>query len=142
MKKANLKLFGLIFLGVFTILLSSCNNDDEPSLTASVSVNETGSDIGGDVTGNGGSTTQVITWNNSLRTVDWNMDITSSTAGSFNLSINDAEGNNVLNETLVRGQGDDSRSGVSSAGTAGDWTITITLTDFNGDGSFSISPGN
>ena len=142
MKKANLKLFSLIFLGIFTLLLSSCNNDDEPSLTASVSVNETGSDIGGDVTGNGGSTTQVITWNNSLRTVDWNMDITSSTAGSFNLSINDAEGNNVLNETLVRGQGDDSRSGVSSAGTAGDWTITITLTDFNGDGSFSISPGN
>jgi hypothetical protein len=36
----------------------------------------------------------------------------------------------------------DSFSGVSSAGTAGIWTITISVSNFNGDGSFTLSEGN
>ncbi|GAA4845917.1 hypothetical protein GCM10023331_33370 [Algivirga pacifica] len=118
----------------------SCDDDD--GVGASVSINETGSDFGGDVTGNGGSTQQVYTWNNPEFTVDWNMDITATPGSSFNLRIDDTDDRNVLDQTLRVGLGDDSRSGVSLPGARGQWTITVTLTDFNGDGSFSISPGD
>lgn len=124
---------------VLALILFSCNGDEPFAL---VSVNETGGTFGGDVNGDGGNTQQSYKWNNALTTVDWNMDITSLAGGSFNLSITDADGTNVLNQSLVAGQGDDSKSGVSSAGTAGEWTITITLANFDGDGSFSITPGN
>jgi len=125
-------LFGLVFM-------TSCGDDDAP--IATVTINETGSDIGGDVAGDGGSRSHTTTWSNAKTTADWNMDITSSAGGSFQLIIKDADGTTVLDKTLTKGQGDDSASGVTSAGTAGDWTITVNLTDFNGDGSFSISPG-
>ena len=120
MKSKNVKLLLLLsIVGLSSVLLTSCKEE----LFATVTFTETGSDLGGDVTGDGGSRTQSYKWNNSL-------------------SIADADGNNVLNQTLVVGQGDDSKSGVSNSGTAGEWTVTVTLTDFNGDGSFSISPGN
>ncbi|MEQ9219521.1 MAG: hypothetical protein RLO17_15825 [Cyclobacteriaceae bacterium] len=141
MKQQKFKIPSLIALMLITgsLFISSCGEEDP---TASVSINETGSDLGGDVTGDGGSTVRSYKWNNSLRTIDYNMDITAAKGGSFTLSVADADGTSVLNQTLVVGQGDDSKSGVSATGTSGEWTITVTLTDFNGDGSFSISPGN
>lgn len=140
MRGLILNRFSVVLALIFTsFLLTNCSKD-EP--LAAISINETGSDVGGDVTGDGGSTQRSYKWNNTLRTVDWNMDITASKGGSFNLVIDDADGINVLNKTLVVGQGDDSKSGVSATGAAGEWTITVILTDFVGDGSFSISPGN
>ncbi|MEQ8882675.1 MAG: hypothetical protein RLQ12_23750 [Cyclobacteriaceae bacterium] len=140
MKQKKFKFLPLIIMLLASVALLTTGCKDEPM--ASVSINETGSDVGGDVTGDGGSTTRSYKWNNPLTTVDYNMDITAAKGGSFNLSITDAGGTSVLNQTLTVGQGDDSKSGVSAAGTSGEWTITVTLTDFNGDGSFSISPGN
>ncbi|REE05628.1 hypothetical protein [Marinoscillum furvescens] len=128
------------FLLLFAFAVMSC--EDEPELTASVSINETGSDLGGDVTGNGGSATESYTWTNNLTTVDYNMDITAAQEGSFQLQITDADGKVVLNQTLTSGVGDDSKSGVSQSGTAGEWTVEVILKDFKGDGSFSISPGD
>jgi hypothetical protein len=138
MKKTRLipLIAAIIFAGV---IFTSCEEDE---LTASVSVNETGDTMGGDVTGDGGSTTKSYTWNNSLATADYNMDITSAAGGSFNLTIKDSDGKTVLNETLTAGVGEDSKSGVTSAGAAGEWTVTVTLTNFIGDGSFSLTPGN
>lgn len=138
MKKTAHLLFLICFVASFTII--SCDDEAEP--TAQISINETGSDLGGDVTGNGGSETNTFTWNNPQQTADWNMDITAAGGGSLRLTITDAGGQTVLNQTLQKGQSDDSRSGVTSTGTAGDWLITVSVTDFNGDGSFSLSPGN
>ena len=139
MKAMKFRTLVLAAIVMTTVSFTSCEKD-EPS--ASVSLNETGSDLGGDVTGDGGSVTQSRLWNNPLATADWNMDITSAAGGSFNLMIEDSDGVTVLNQTLTAGQGDDSKSGVTSSGATGEWTITVTLTSFNGDGSFSISPGN
>lgn len=137
--KNYFKTFGLI--AVFTILiLSSCSDDNEP--TASITIEAVGSDLGGDVNGNGGNRTQAFTWTNPSRTAEFNMDITAASGGSFTLTIADADGQVVSTQSLVKGQGDDSKSGVTSAGTSGDWTITVALVNFSGDGSFSISPGN
>ena len=138
MKKFQISALIVILL-TSTIFLSSCNKD-EPFAT--VSINEVGSDVGGDVTGDGGSVVSSYNWNNPLSTVDWNMDITAASGGNFNLKMVDSDGATVLDQTLTVGQGDDSKSGVSSVGTSGQWTITVTLTNFNGDGSFSISPGD
>ncbi len=139
MKSKRLNLIGLLFfVGFSSVLFTSCK--DEP--LATIKITATGSDVGGDVNGNGGNATQSYTWNNSLETADWNMDITAAGGGSFQLIIKDADGATVLNNTLTKGVGDDSASGATSSGAAGDWQITVVLTDFNGDGSFSISPGN
>lgn len=139
MKAMKFKSLVLAALVMTTVSFTSCEKD-EP--LASVSINETGSDLGGDVTGDGGSVTESYLWNNTLATADWNMDITSTAGGSFNLTIEDSDGVIVLNQSLTAGQGDDSKSGVTSSGASGEWAITVTLTNFNGDGSFSISPGN
>ncbi len=135
----NSKIF-LTVLAVSALLFFTGCGEDDP--VANITITAVGSDLDGDVTGNGGSRTQTFNWNNPKTTVDYNMDITAAKGGSFNLLIKDSAGATVVNQTLVKGQGDDSKSGVSSAGAAGAWTVTVTLVNFNGDGSFSISPGN
>lgn len=99
-------------------------------------------DIGGDFTGNGGSTTETFNWQNGLQIADYNADITSTATGVFQMVIKDADGTTVLDRSLTGSMEPDSFSGVTSSGTSGPWTVTISLTYFNGDGSFSLSEGN
>ena len=131
-------------MALFLVVIASCGNDDEPALTASVNITSSTNigDIGGDVTGNGGNYTQTYDYVNQSATADFNMDFTSGPGGSFNVIVQDADGVEVLNRTLIKGQGDDSASGVTSTGAEGTWKVIITLTDFSGDGSFSLSEGN
>ncbi|WP_405382306.1 hypothetical protein [Maribacter sp. LLG6340-A2] len=129
----------LVFLTVFV----SCSKDDSPEIIASVNnTSMSAGNFNGDVTGNGGSTTEILTWTNSQATADYNMDITASSAGTFRFVMQDADGTTVLDRTLDGSVEPDSFSGVTEAGTAGEWTVTLTLTNFNGDGSYSASSGN
>ncbi|WP_017732336.1 hypothetical protein [Nafulsella turpanensis] len=131
----------MVFLFAGVALFSSC--EDENAQMANVAFTTiTSGDIDGDVTGNGGSTSKNFKWNNSLSTADYNMDITAAKSGSFQLLVKDSNGKVVLDKTVVAGQGEDSRSGVTTAGASGEWTVTVNLTDFNGDGSFSFSKGD
>jgi hypothetical protein len=129
----------------------SCNNDDSDDSTATVTVNgkvlfDNGDDFNGDVdasfTGNRGSTTRIFSWKNNLTTADYNADITATSEGIFRMLVKDADSNTVLDKSLSGAVEPDSFSGVTSSGTSGIWTVTITLTSFNGDGSFSLSEGN
>ncbi len=135
--KFVLKTLLIAFISLATI---GCSKDDEPM--AKVNITAQNTDFDGDVTGQGGSLNKSYTWSNPLSTVDYNMDITATATGSFQLILQDAEGAVVLDRTIVAGQGEDSRSGVSQTGVAGEWTVQIVLSNFKGDGSFSISPGN
>lgn len=130
----------LLMLAGFTgaLLFTGCS-EDEPFATITTTTNA--SELDGDVTGDGGSASRTFAWNNSRTTAEYNMDITSTKGGSMNLVIKDADGTVVLDRTLQKGVGDDSASGVSNTGIPGEWEVTITLTNFNGDGSFSISQG-
>jgi hypothetical protein len=142
MKTSNFKLLTIftamvLFIGTF----SSCSDDDGP--TANITVNEgpTG-DIGGDYTGNGGNASRTINWTNNLATADYNADITATSTGTFNIVVADSEGNVVLDRTLNGGTEPDTIDGVTQAGEPGNWTVTVTITSFNGDGSYSLSAGN
>ena len=148
MKHVRTKLFAVLF--VATAIFVGCS-DDEADLMAEVRVNGTvlfdndddiNGDVGGSFVGDGGSVTRIFTWQNALTTADYNADITATTEGSFTMVVRDAESAIVLDRTLQGGVEPDSFSGVTSAGTAGAWTVTITVTNFNGDGSFSLSEGN
>lgn len=147
----------ILFAMVFSLSLVSCSKDDDP--TASVTVNGTRltatpsdfvvgdrSDFNGDVdasfTGNGGSATRVFSWNNNLTTADYNADITATDQGTFQMVVRDSAGETVLDRSLNGAVEPDSFDGVTSSGASGIWTVTITVTDFNGDGSFSLSEGN
>lgn len=137
MKKVILFLTLLLTSNAFI----SCSDDDGP--TAQITINEgTTGDLGGDFTGNGGTALETFTWQNGQLTADYNADITATATGVFLMSIRDADGTEVLNRTLGDTPEPDSFSGVTSAGTAGEWTVTITVTNFSGDGSFSVSEGN
>ena len=128
-------ILAIMVIGVIGLTtLPSCEKE-----TASVSVNALGDD--GDVTGDGGSTTATHNWTNSLSRAELNMDIPAANGGSFQIIVLDADGNEVINETLTKGVGDDSKTVCSDAGTAGEWTVTIKLTAFDGDGSFTLSQG-
>ena len=133
----------LLILTIFSInlLLTSCNSDDDSF--ANITFNEGNiGDSGGDFTGNGGDNSKTFNWQNSLSTADYNADITSSANGIFQMIVKDSEGTTVLDRSLNGSVEPDSYSGVTSNGVAGAWTVTINLTDFNGDGSFSLSEGN
>ena len=141
-------------LGVATLVLAfvffvGCNKDDDTF--ARVTVNGTllvgdRSDFNGDIdasfTGNGGTATRTFSWNNNLSTADYNADITATSEGSFRMIVEDSEGVVVLDRTIEGGSEPDSFSGVTSQGASGIWTVTIEVTNFDGDGSFSLSEGN
>ena len=142
MKTPNLKRLTIftamvLFLGTYT----SCSDDDGSTVNITVNEGPEG-DIGGDFTGNGGNGSRSINWTNNLATADYNADITATASGTFQIVVTDANGTVVLDRTLTGGSEPDSIDGVTSAGEPGNWTVTITLTSFNGDGSYSLSAGN
>lgn len=148
------------FLSLLTLtlgVLSSCSSEDDSfvRLTVNGDLIQTSpdgfvvgdrSDYNGDIdasfTGNGGSASRVFTWNNNLSRADYNADITATSEGSFQMIVEDAEGVEVLNRTIQGGTEPDSIDGVTQSGTSGIWTVTIVVTNFNGDGSFSMSEGD
>ncbi len=139
---------GLIIL-FFASIFIGCSSDDNASEPV-VRINGTAlvendddffGDINGDFTGTGGSITRSFTWQNNLSTAEYNADITTTASGAFRMVVTSANGATVLNKTLNGSIEPDSFSGVTTEGTPGVWTVTITLTNFNGDGSFSLSEG-
>ena len=90
----------------------------------------------GDFTGNGDSGTYSFAWVNNKSKAEADFDFTSPT-GSVQMIINDAKGDEVLNKTRTAG-GEDSFSGVTSAGEPGTWLITLIITDLKGDGSYNV----
>jgi len=113
----------------------------ENSFTGNVAPTSTGSDPAADFTGNGDSGTYSFAWENSGKKASLNFDITSPT-GSVQIILNDKKGKEVLNQTLTGGADVDTYAGVSEEGKAGMWKVTVVLTNFDGDGSYSIHPGN
>ena len=135
----------MILMVAAVAFLSSCKDDAPAPPVATVTYTPSTTSVGnvdGDVVGNGGSTTKTYTWQNSQTTAEVNMDLTSSKGCSMQMVIKDASNSTVLDRTLTIGTTPDSFSGVTATGTAGAWTVTVTLTNFIGDGSFSLSQGN
>ena len=142
-------IIGLILFPFCVATSCSSDNNDESDITLTVNgsvVFDDGDDFFGDVdgdfTGNGGSGTRTFMWQNLLSRADYNADITVTAEGVFNMVVRDADSNVVLDRTLNGATEPDSIDGVTSSGTSGIWTVTITLTNFNGDGSFSLSEGD
>ncbi len=144
-----LKFYLVLFVGALAVISVSCSKEDDAM--AQVRVNgtvlfEDGDDFNGDVygdfTGTGGNADRTFIWNNSSATAEYNADITAGVDGSFRMVVQDAEGMIVLDRNLSGNADPDSFSGVTEAGVSGIWSVTITLTNFSGDGSFSLSQGN
>jgi hypothetical protein len=135
-------LLKISLLMVLLVAFTSCSKDDNPTATVNSSISASTGNFNGDVLGNGGDASKTFTWPNSEVTADYNMDITSSVTGAFRFQMMDADGTTVLDRTLNGSLEPDSFSGVTNIGVAGDWTVTLTLTNFNGDGSYSASSGN
>ena len=142
----------ILVLTLFSLCLAtSCSSDNDNESDITVTVNgsvifdegdDFFGDVDGDFTGNGGSGTRTFLWQNSLSTADYNADITATTEGMFNIIVRDADAIVVLDRTLNGATEPDSIDGVTSSGTSGIWSVTITLTNFKGDGSFSLSEGD
>lgn len=140
----NFSVIALISLMVFGI--SSCEKYDqydnmeivEDTYSGNVIIESGGEDPGGDFLGDGDSGTFSFAWNNPTSKAELNFDITSPT-GSVQFILKDANGKEVLNKTRSAG-GNDTFSGVSEKGDKGMWLVEIRFTDFDGDGSFSLSP--
>lgn len=122
---------------------SSCSKFDldqvENTFSGNVDVTSGGSTPAGDFTGNGDSGTYSFTYDNTSSRADVRFDITTPT-GSVNMMVQDKRGTTVLDHTIMGGAPEDSFSGLTEEGKEGIWKVTITLTNFNGDGSYSINP--
>lgn len=142
----SLSLIAIFFS--MALFVTGCSKDDGPMAQVRVNgvVFDNGDDFIGDVDGDfigtGGSDSRTFVWQNSLSTADYNADITATSEGVFQMVVRDADETIVLDRSLNGAVEPDSFSGVTSSGTSGIWSVTITLTDFNGDGSFSLSQGN
>lgn len=112
---------------------TSCEDDVE--LTAVVNTNQT--NASGDVRGDGGSTSKTWTFTNTSLTAGWDMSINAS-SGSLQLVLKDASGTVLLDRILTAGSGAQSADGTTPEGTAGEWTATVTLVNFNGTGDYSF----
>ncbi len=112
----------------------------ENSYSGDMIITSTGTDPAADFTGKGDSGTYSFVWDNPKEKAHLNYDITTN-SGSVQFIIRDARGDEVLNKTLTSA-GPDTYSGVSDKGKKGKWLITVIMKDFNGDGSFSINPGD
>lgn len=141
-----LKIATLVMTALFFV---SCDKEDDSTVT--VTVNGTvlvgdRSDFNGDIdasfTGIEGTDSRSFIWNNNLTTADYNADITATTVGTFQITVEDSEGSIVLNSTIDGGTEPDTIGGVTASGVSGIWTVTIQVTNFTGDGSFSLSEGN
>lgn len=150
-KSLSPRTVGLLLSALFVlmILFSSCQKEYakydnkeviENSYTGTVEVTSSGADPAGDLLGDGDSGTYSFVWENSKTKASVNFDVTTA-GGSVQVIVNDAKGDEVLNETLPR-NGEDTFSGVTAEGEEGNWLITIVMNDFNGDGSYSIHPGS
>ena len=137
-----------LLMGVL-IFFTACSNDDDTFARVTVNgvvivedVSDFNGDIDGSFTGNQGSATLPFNWNNNLTTADYNADITATSEGIFQMIVEDSEGVVVLDRSIRGDREPDSIDGVTAAGAPGLWTVTIILTDFTGDGSFSLSEGD
>ena len=142
------KLIGLLALAI-AMSLMSCSKDDDNNMMVRVNgqvIFDPGDDyfgdVDGDFIGDGGSVSRTFTWSNGLSRADYNADITATSDGMFQMIVRDADEAIVLDRSLSGAVEPDSIDGVTSAGTPGIWSVTIILTDFSGDGSFSLSEGN
>ena len=138
MIKVNKILFGLILLS--SITFTSCNKEYADYNNMEVVENSfTGKYPAGDFTGEEKSGTYSFAWENNKKKAAVNFDITTSGNGTVQMIINDAKGDEVLNQTRPT-EDNDTYAGVSEEGKKGTWLVTIKLTNLNGDGSFSIHP--
>lgn len=142
MKTSNFKLLTILTaMVVFIGTVTSCSDDDGPTVNITVNEGPSG-DIGGNFTGDGGNGSRTVNWTNNLGTADFNADITATANGNFQIIVADANGTVVLDRTLNGGTEPDTIDGVTEVGEPGNWTVTINLTSFNGDGSYSLSAGD
>ena len=103
MKVSNFKLLTMITaLVLFIGTCTSCSDDDGPTVNITVNEGPSG-DIGGDFTGDGGNGSRTINWTNNLATADYNADITSTSSGTFQIVVADANGTVVLDRNLNGG---------------------------------------
>lgn len=134
MKTVNRLPFLLFITMGIALLTTSCSKKNEPTATVNL---ETTTYKSGDVKGNGGSTMRTWKFTNTGTTAGWDMSI-DARGGSFQLILKDAAGTVMLDKTLTAGPGIQSADGTTPAGTAGEWTATATLSNFNGSGDYSF----
>ena len=136
----NKSIIFFAFPAVIILLFSGCNKKD-PSPAPLITIVQDANGVSSTFTGNGNVYTQQGVFMNSLTQASWAMSISGGIRGSFRLQVKDGVGKIVIDETLVVGQGITTLSGTTTTGTTqGNWAIIITLTNFDGVGSFSLSP--
>lgn len=80
----------------------------------------------------GVTSTQTYTWSNTGTRATVNHSTTTA-AGSAQISIRDAAGNSVYGKSLAS-----SLNEPTTAGTAGNWTIVVTMTSYTGTVNFRV----
>lgn len=141
MKTRILGFFSILTMLAFTTSCEKFEDGEviENTFTGNLVVTSNGTDPAGDFIGNGDSGTYKFAWDNPKKKAQLNFDITSP-SGSVQIILEDKKGNEVLNQTLNGGSQVDTFSGISIEGKEGVWVVTINLTNFDGDGSYSILP--
>lgn len=140
LKNSTKRTIILLFFTIGLLVLNGCSKDDNIN-TVEINIVQNSGDAEGTFSSNGDSGSKTLNWNNSLSNTNWDLDITNATSGTFRIQVWDANNVLILDKSLTAGSGNDSLSGTTNTGTAsGNFKIVVTLTNFKGTGSFSLTP--
>ena len=127
------KSHSLPFLTVLSIvMLAGCNGD------AVFGITSLSDDFDATVSDDGDSGSTTSDWVNAGSQADVSFSLGVGTTGQVKLTIRDAGGDVVYQQT-ISSDGQDSRSGVTLAGTPGTWEVKLEVSNLNGTASISLS---
>ncbi|WP_224489861.1 hypothetical protein [Robertkochia flava] len=100
--------------------------------------------VSGEVSGDGGNEVRILRWTNPETTATLNLELVPGTDGNIIVRVHDAERMEVLKRywSLEDADGAFVISGVSAGGASGLWSVSISLSNFEGDGSYAVINGN
>ena len=138
----------VFLLMTLSFSLSSCfliDPVEEDDFEARISLDaDISKGVSGEVYGDGGHEVRILRWTNPGTSVTLILELMPGTDGDIVVRVNDAERMEVLNRywSAEEANGSFVISGVSAEGAPGLWSVSISLSNFDGDGSYSVTNGN
>ncbi len=129
---------GILALALVCLGAPGCDQGEPADAARFTSTMNEPSTFDTDFVGEGGTVSEVFSWENPQPRAEYSMDITAGMEGRVDVILWDAEENEVASFALDDSSTDDTLDGISESGVPGTWTIEVTVSGFAGDGSLHV----
>jgi len=149
MKNSKRTIKGLMIIMLGVAMITSCKKYKKYDNAEVIKNTYTGtmsadndSDPDGDFIGDDNSGIYSFAWTNSKEKAKVKLSLNGGSTGTVKITLNEAKGKKVFENSLTGTSSDVSFENISDAGKVGVWKVTVEFTNFKGDGSYEIDPAN